>query len=546
MLEHMFESSDTDSADAPTRSTRSARRSIWCWPPTRRPCRSRSWAGGWWSCRARPTPCWRASAAWSRTFELSGGHEDAGAPTMAAWSRRELRLTPAEARRRTRAGHALDKLPAVRDALFAGQVRMAHVDAIAAGVHRLGPDVIGGFEEVLLDVARSCDPAELRAAVDKVRDVLDPDAADAAHVRAMEQARRHRHRRRGRVRAGRFPAGRHRRHAQGRPLGRRQTRVGRRHAGPPGSAAPTPCTTSAPPCSTTGCRRTAGCAPTCSSPSAPTGSGPPPPAPRPTEPTRPSWPVSEQSRTACCRSWPATARSPPSSSTLGPRARRGPHPAARDPQTAPGDPGAAGRRLREPRLRPHAPGDPPPGPLVGRGRDEPGGPGRLLQPLPPPHPPRIARHPPTARRHLGAPDTARPVPGRQTQARPQTGRHLHPQPPHRRHRLRQARTRQVAKRAAQPATTRTSQVLTETARSPIAALARFPHGVATFHTALPAGRARTDSGTPDSRDVNSGFRRRLPGAREGQPQWTSRRDRVPAAPGVPPHPAGACPESAHR
>ena len=127
------------------------------------------------------------SARWAGVFESSGGPEDAGAPTMAAWSRRELRLTPAEARRRTRAAHALDKLPAVRHALFAGQVRMAHVDAIADGVHRLGSETIAGFEDVLLDVARTCDPAELRQAVEKVRDVLDPDAADAAYVRAMEK-----------------------------------------------------------------------------------------------------------------------------------------------------------------------------------------------------------------------------------------------------------------------------------------------------------------------------------------------------------------------
>ena len=57
------------------------------------------------------------AAQWTAVFDRSGGPEQAGAPTLAAWMRRELRLTGAEARRRVRAHDALTVLPAVRQVI---------------------------------------------------------------------------------------------------------------------------------------------------------------------------------------------------------------------------------------------------------------------------------------------------------------------------------------------------------------------------------------------------------------------------------------------
>jgi hypothetical protein len=124
---------------------------------------------------------------WTRAFEDAGGHEEAGSATLAAWMRQHLRLTVAESRKRARAGRALDCLPGVREAVHEGDIGTAHVDAIAAGVHMLGTDVIAGFEDIMLEVARTCDADAVRQTIRKIRDTLDPDAADAAYVHALER-----------------------------------------------------------------------------------------------------------------------------------------------------------------------------------------------------------------------------------------------------------------------------------------------------------------------------------------------------------------------
>ena len=124
---------------------------------------------------------------WAGCFEAAGGPDDDGAPTLSAWMRRELRVTATEARRRVRAGHALKALPGFAAALADGTVGAAHVDVVAHGVHTLGAEVVAGVEPVLLEVARTCDADLLKQALAKVRDTLDPDAADAAYIRALER-----------------------------------------------------------------------------------------------------------------------------------------------------------------------------------------------------------------------------------------------------------------------------------------------------------------------------------------------------------------------
>ena len=51
----------------------------------------------------------------------------------------------------------------------------------------MGADTIDAVEPVLLQVAETCDADAVRTTVRKVRDTLDPDAADAAYLRALER-----------------------------------------------------------------------------------------------------------------------------------------------------------------------------------------------------------------------------------------------------------------------------------------------------------------------------------------------------------------------
>jgi uncharacterized protein DUF222/HNH endonuclease len=120
-------------------------------------------------------------------FESRDGHRADGCASMAAWLRRKLRLSGSETRLRRRAAAALVQLPEVKAAVEFGRIRPAHVDVFATGVHRLGPTVVRDHQSLLLPVAETCDPAELRVALDRLRDTIDPDAADRDWVHAQEK-----------------------------------------------------------------------------------------------------------------------------------------------------------------------------------------------------------------------------------------------------------------------------------------------------------------------------------------------------------------------
>jgi Domain of unknown function (DUF222)/HNH endonuclease len=120
-------------------------------------------------------------------FEAREGHRVDGCPSMAAWLRRKLRLSGAETRQRRRAAGALVERPEVKAALDAGRIRPAHVDVFASGVKRLGATIMRFHQAILLPVAEACDPADLQTAVDRLRDTMDPDAADRDWVEAQEK-----------------------------------------------------------------------------------------------------------------------------------------------------------------------------------------------------------------------------------------------------------------------------------------------------------------------------------------------------------------------
>ena len=120
-------------------------------------------------------------------FESRDGHRADGCASMAAWLRRKLRLSGSETRARRRAAAALVDLPEVKAAVEAGRIRPAHVDVFATGVRRLGATVMRSHQHMLLPVAETCDPADLLTAVDRLRDTVDPDAADRDWVHAQEK-----------------------------------------------------------------------------------------------------------------------------------------------------------------------------------------------------------------------------------------------------------------------------------------------------------------------------------------------------------------------
>jgi Domain of unknown function (DUF222)/HNH endonuclease len=120
-------------------------------------------------------------------FEARDGHRADGCASMAAWLRRKLRMSGAETRQRRRAAAALVELPDVQTAVDESRIRPAHVDVFATGIKRLGAKTMREHQAILLPVAEACDPAELLTAVDRLRDTLDPDAADRDWVAAQEK-----------------------------------------------------------------------------------------------------------------------------------------------------------------------------------------------------------------------------------------------------------------------------------------------------------------------------------------------------------------------
>ncbi|MGH3496693.1 MAG: DUF222 domain-containing protein [Nocardioidaceae bacterium] len=126
-----------------------------------------------------------AFSATAERFDRTDGPADCGAASVAGWLRAELRMTPAQARQRVRLGGSLDLLPETRLALFAGEISVGHAFEMAAGLRRLGSTVMADAEDVLMTAAREVDPIELRNLIRHLAGAVDPDADDAAAVRAL-------------------------------------------------------------------------------------------------------------------------------------------------------------------------------------------------------------------------------------------------------------------------------------------------------------------------------------------------------------------------
>ncbi|UPK74140.1 HNH endonuclease [Nocardioidaceae bacterium SCSIO 66511] len=114
-------------------------------------------------------------------------HKSDGASTVAGWARQQLRMGLGESRRHTKAGQTLKTLPKVAAALQAGQIRGAHVDEFTVGVTKVGADIMTDLQDVLVPLARKCEPRDLRVAINELNDIVNCEERDKAYQRGMNK-----------------------------------------------------------------------------------------------------------------------------------------------------------------------------------------------------------------------------------------------------------------------------------------------------------------------------------------------------------------------
>ncbi|UPK75564.1 HNH endonuclease [Nocardioidaceae bacterium SCSIO 66511] len=117
----------------------------------------------------------------------SEAHKSDGASTVAGWARQELRMGLGESRRHTKAGQTLKTLPKVAAALDAGQIRGTHVDEFTVGVTKVGADIMSDLQDVLVPLARNCEPRDLRVAINELNDIVNCEERDKAYQRGMNK-----------------------------------------------------------------------------------------------------------------------------------------------------------------------------------------------------------------------------------------------------------------------------------------------------------------------------------------------------------------------
>jgi hypothetical protein len=117
----------------------------------------------------------------SKDFELDG------ASTITTWARNALRLDAQETKRLVRAAATVRDLPAVGQAAAEGRIRLDHVAAFSYGMKHIGARIVRESESWLLDVATTCEPAELRRVMRNLREAVYPDSLDEAWAAGMDR-----------------------------------------------------------------------------------------------------------------------------------------------------------------------------------------------------------------------------------------------------------------------------------------------------------------------------------------------------------------------
>jgi len=123
----------------------------------------------------------------TRRFDAAGSYHDCGARSTAAWLRHQLHLTTAEARRHVQLARTLPSLPGTSAALAAGQIGLAHARVLGWALDQIGVQAMAAAESTLVQLARLVDANDLRAAVNELRQLLDPDALERDYVAALDK-----------------------------------------------------------------------------------------------------------------------------------------------------------------------------------------------------------------------------------------------------------------------------------------------------------------------------------------------------------------------
>ncbi|RKS75318.1 uncharacterized protein DUF222 [Motilibacter peucedani] len=110
------------------------------------------------------------------------------APNTAAWLRHHLRLDPRAARARLARARTLTELPGTATALASAEIEAAHVDALTRGRARVGT-TMEEAESTLLELARRSSADQLRLAVDRLVQVVDPDETATERAERQRAAR---------------------------------------------------------------------------------------------------------------------------------------------------------------------------------------------------------------------------------------------------------------------------------------------------------------------------------------------------------------------
>lgn len=129
-----------------------------------------------------------AKADLAQSMEAGQTYRDEGCSTLKAWLRRDLHLDDREASSLIRRGTAMRRLPAVAEHARRGTIRPGHVDVFDYGMRQIGDafaddEVTTGF----VQLATGSEPAQLRATVRELRDVVVPDALDEAYLRGLDR-----------------------------------------------------------------------------------------------------------------------------------------------------------------------------------------------------------------------------------------------------------------------------------------------------------------------------------------------------------------------
>jgi hypothetical protein len=119
----------------------------------------------------------------------AGAEEGVQFGSTAGWLRARLRMATRPAATAVRTARALFRgpLPETAAALCAGEIAVAHAEALAASTLHLPDHAVSDAEPVLLDTARHVDPPQTRRAVTHLQYTIDPDRADQAAQRRFDR-----------------------------------------------------------------------------------------------------------------------------------------------------------------------------------------------------------------------------------------------------------------------------------------------------------------------------------------------------------------------